>query len=494
MAYGITAYGLDVPNLQEWIDEYHTLAKTTFGSDINLTENSLFNKFFGIFAYQDMKIWNVLQAAYSSQTVDGAEGIYLDEVFGRRGVFRKSASATTGYVSITSNSSAPWSTSIDNSYTFVDSNDKQYNPETSQLLSDRVVAYSLLKSAAQAAGTSLTFYIQNTTSGLVVSQAFTTNSSTFLADLQTFILSNLDTSDSTKVIIDSNTIYVGYTSGDLASPVGLSVPVKFYTSIAVGTKYSEIQVVCNETGSNEVLVGAIKSMSPTLSFGYVSVSNLEAFTTGSDVETDAEYRDRFNSVVDEAVAATRPAIYKALTDLDGVEKVMIYDNPTSSNTPEADAFSFNTVIIGGTTADIAQKIYDVKPINTLTDGTTTYTVDTEDGSTEVIKFTYGAQVPYNIKIEYITANSLPLSPAEQNLINTNIVNLAAEFKIGGKVFNAQLQSAIFSAVGFSRLTGLTVYTKKVSELDTAYTTANISSAFSELATLDSSDIFYSQTF
>ena len=82
MAYGLTAYGLDVPNLSEWLEEYNTLARTTYGTDINLSDSSLVSKFFGIFAYQDIKMWNVLQATYSSQTLTGAEGIYLNEVLG----------------------------------------------------------------------------------------------------------------------------------------------------------------------------------------------------------------------------------------------------------------------------------------------------------------------------------------------------------------------------------------------------------------------------
>ena len=53
MAWGLTAYGLETPNLTEWLQEYTTLAKNTFGSSVNLSDNSVFNKIFGIAAYQD---------------------------------------------------------------------------------------------------------------------------------------------------------------------------------------------------------------------------------------------------------------------------------------------------------------------------------------------------------------------------------------------------------------------------------------------------------
>ena len=494
MAYGLTAYGLDTPNLSEWLEEYNTLARTTYGTDINLSDSSLVSKFFGIFAYQDIKIWNVLQATYSSQTLTGAEGIYLDEVLGRRGVFRKGATYGKGYATIKTDSNADWDLTVDTSYTFVTNKDNQYKPTKTQALSDRVSAYSISKAEAVAAGAVLTFYIANVNTGLVVSQAFTTTTTSFLTDIQTFFKANLSTADQSLVLIDSDTLYVGYVATDDVSEFGLFNPTKIYCSKNVGTKYSDVYVQAVETGKIETLTGDIVSMTPTITYGYLGVTNFADFDFGSGIETDAEYRDRFNTEVDEAVAATRGAIYKALMDLSEVDKVKIYDNPTSVDTTQAKAFSFNTVVIGGSSADISQAIYTTKPINTLTDGTTLVIVDTEDGATENIRFTYGDNVPYNIKIVYTTVNGTVLSSDEITAINDNIVALSANFSIGGQLFNAQLQSAIFNAVGFSRFSNLLVYTKKTTSPDTSYTTNNIISGFDELMTIDTDNILYQQTF
>lgn len=494
MSYGLTSYGLDTPNLSEWLEEYNTLARNTYGTDINLSDSSMVSKFFGIFAYQDIKIWNVLQATYSSQTLTGAEGIYLDEVLGRRGVFRKAATYSKGYATIKTGSAADWSLTVDSSYTFVTNKDNQYKPTKTQTLSDRVSAYSISKTEAVTSGTSLIFYIENVNTGLVVSQTFTTSATSFLTDLQAFFKANLSVADQSLVIIDDNALYVGYVATDDVVEFGLYNPTKIYCSKNVGTKYSDIYMQAVETGKIETLTGDIVSMTPTITFGYLGVTNFSDFDFGSEIETDAEYRDRFNTEVDEAVAATRGAIYKSVMDLTEVNKVKIYDNPTSTDTAQAKAFSFNTVVIGGAGADIAQAIYSTKPINTLTDGTTSIIVDTEDGSTENIKFTYGAQVPYTIKIVYTTVNGTILSSDEISAINNNIIALSANFGIGGQLFNAQLQSAIFSAIGFSRLSNLIVYTKKTSESDTAYTTNNIVSAFNELMIVDTTSILYQQTF
>lgn len=494
MSYGLTAYGLDIPNLSEWLDEYNTLARNTYGTDINLSDSSLVSKLFGIFAYQDMKMWNVLQGVYSSQTLTGAEGIYLDEVLGRRGVFRKAATYSKGYATIKTGSAADWGLTVDSSYTFVTNKDNQYKPTKNQTLSDRISAYSISKTEAVAAGASLTFYIANVNTGLVVSQTFTTAATTFLVDLQTFFKANLALADQSLVIIDNNTLYVGYVATDDVSEFGLYSPTKIYCSKNVGTKYSDIYVQAVATGKIETLTGDIVSMTPTVTFGYLGVTNFADFDFGSEIETDAEYRDRFNTEVDEAVAATRGAIYKAVLDLSEVDKVKIYDNPTSTPTAQAGAFSFNTVVIGGASADIAQAIYTTKPINTLTDGTTSVIVNTEDASTETIKFTYGSQVPYTIKIVYTTTNGTTLSADEISTINDNIIALSANFEIGGQLFNAQLQSAVFGAIGFSRLSNLIVHTKKTSASDSTYTTNNVVSAFNESMIVDTDNILYEQTF
>lgn len=48
--------------------------------------------------------------------------------------------------------------------------------------------------------------------------------------------------------------------------------------------------------------------------------------------------------------------------------------------------TFQTIVYGGTAEEVAQVIYNTKPINTLTYGTTAITIVTEDGGQEVIRF------------------------------------------------------------------------------------------------------------
>lgn len=490
--FGLTDYGLQIPSYEDWRDLYYDKARTTFGTELNVGSSSVTGQFLSIFAYQDMLLWEALQAVYNSQTYDGAEGIYLDEILSRRGIFRKSASPSTGYAYIQTDKNASWTYSVNTSTYFSAANGQNYQVSTETPLRERVAAFKMTLSELQAAGSSVTFTINDVKTGAAKTSVINTSSSTALQTLATFISGAIDSSETGKVYVDNNTLYVGFLNTDKTTPVGLNTATRFYATAAVGTKWSLIPVTATVTGINTVYVGEITGMTPTPPSGYLSVGNFTEFYAGREVETDAEYRVRFNDTVDEANAATRPAIYKAISDLDGVQRVRIYDNPSSIDTTAAPAFTFNTVVLGGETQAIAETLYNKKPINTLTSGTVSYTITIEDGSTETIRFTPAEQTEYSIRVTYKTVNDQALTDDEIAAIKANFQVLAASFNIGSTVFNAQLQGVIFNSVTYGRLISLKVETKLVSAPDSSYTSNDITTGFAGIPVISSDNITFAQ--
>ena len=489
--FGLKDFGFIMPSYDDWRSAYYENARATFGSDVNIGDSSVIGQFLSIFAFQDIYTWQGLQAVYNSQTLNGAEGIYLDEILPRRGVFRKTSAAGNGYAFIKTNNTALWTTSIPLSTSFRSSGGQTYQVSIETALRDRIAAYTVTKSQLTAAGSSITFYITNVVSGALNTATYATNSSTLMTDLATFISSNVASSETSKVFVQNNTLYVGFNSTDLTNPVGLNSSVKFYATVNVGTKWSLIPVTATETGVYDVFPGGIVSITPSIT-GQLAVGNFTEFYPGRDVETDAEYRARFNDVIDESNAATRPAIYKAISDLDGVEKVRIYDNPTINDTPEAPAFTFNTVVLGGDPQEIATTLYNKKPINTLTSGTVSYNQALPDGGIEVIKYTPASETEYSIRVRYRTVDDSPLTAEEQTVIQNNFVNLASSFEIGTTIFNVQLQSVVFSSITFGRLSYLEVQTKKASDPDSSFSTSDITPAFSEIAAISTENVSFEQ--
>lgn len=487
--YGLTDAGFIMPTYSDLQQSYASAFKSTFGSDMSTSDDSFSGMLIDILAYTDYTLWEGIQSVYNSQTLNGAEGIYLDDILSQRGLFRKSATAGSGYAVVKTDKSASWTSTIPTTTYFTASNGLFYYVSSETSLRSSVAAYTITKSQATAVGTTLTFYIKNTTSGATNSTTLTTSSSTFLADLQTFFSDNLSTTDSDKIFVSGNTLYVGFDSDDTTDPTGLSTPTRIYTSSVVGIKWSRIPVTGTTTGVYSVDVDGITGISSTFT-GYLDSTNFTAFSSGTDVETDAEFRSRFNDEQDEATAATRPAIINALLDLDGVTKVRIYDNPTLTDTSYADACTFNTIVAGGTVSDIAQALYDTKPINTLTFGTTSYVISTEDGDTETIKFTVAEEAEYNLKLVYTTSNGYELTSTEQAAIVTDLTTLSAEFEIASTISNGQLKGVIYSALSFGRLTSLSVYVKLSSEDDTSYSESDISPTYSQIPTLNLDNISY----
>jgi len=488
-SYGLTDAGFVIPTYDDVLDTYLSALTSTFGADVATTEDTVFGQLFRIIAYTDYTLWEGMQGVYNSQTLDGAEGIYLDDLFSKRGLTRKSASAGSGYVYVQSSSKALWTASLDTDTYFNADNGLSYYVSTETALNSKIAAYTITKAQAVSAGATITFYIQNATDNGLNSIQLTTSSSTFISDLTTFIQDNVSTADQALVSYSGSTLYVGFDSDDYTTAVGLTTGVKFYASVSVGVKWSLIPVEASTTGYYPIAVGGITGISSTFT-GYISSGNFTTFSSGTDVETDAEFRSRFNDNQDEAAAATRPAIISALLDLDGVTKVRIYDNPTDTDTTYAPAFTFNTVVYGGVAETVAETIYAKKPINTLTSGTTSVVVDTEDGATETIKFTAGATDTYSVKMVYQTSSGKVLNSTEQADILSALTTLQAYFEIGSNVTNDQIKGVIYGALDFGRLTSLHVYVKLSSDDDSAYTEGDISPVYNVVPSFDTDNISY----
>lgn len=489
-SYGLTDNGFIMPTYDQVLDNYLNALSDTFGTDVATGEDTVFGQFFRILAYTDYTLWEGLQGVYNTQTLNGAEGVYLDDLFSKRGLYRKSASAGAGYAFVKTTASADWSYEITTDTYFTGTNDILYYVSSDTDLKSKVSAYTLTKSSATSTATSITFYCSNYSTGSLSSTTLTTTDASFLTNLATFIQGNVSDSDASSIFVSSNTLYVGFDSSDLSNPVGLSNTVSFYANHSLGTKWSLIPITASTKGFYALGKGGISGISSTFT-GYSATGNFTEFSSGSDVETDAEFRARFNDEQDEAQASTRPAIIRAILDLDGVTKVRIYDNPTNIDSTEAEAFTFNTIVAGGVQADIAQTLYETKPINTKTYGSISTIISTEDGGTETIKYTSASEAEYDIKLQYTTANEKSLTTREKSAIVSALTTLEANFEIGSGIYLDQIKGVVYGALSFGRLTSLTVYAKLSNEEDSSYSTDDISPAYYEIPNLDLDNISYS---
>ena len=113
----------------------------------------------------------------------------------------------------------------------------------------------------------------------------------------------------------------------------------------------------------------VRNLYPTGDTDYLNTDGLR-FINGDDAETDEELRNRAEESVSEGGAATADAILSDLiNNVDGVTSVTIYENKTDTDNTGSGGlppFSFEAVVFGGDSFDIAESIYDNKAV-TATD-------------------------------------------------------------------------------------------------------------------------------
>lgn len=493
MAYGLNSWGMDIPTLTEIIEERKQTYRERFGQNINLAVNSYLDKIVTIESEREHALWELLEAVYYSQTSSGAEAKYLDDIYSKQGVYRKKATASSGNVILGFNSSAANTYTIESgAYTILNGT---YTNTSSVVLQSNIVG-QLIKNTDLVSGT-YNFYMLDSNSTLQTLSLSLTNTTagslqlnSFFNAIRDFIIEYSTDDNSSRISVDtaSGILYIGY--DDSLNLIGLKSSITFYSDVIAGTRFVSVEFKANTTGYNLVLAGTVSSISPSIA-SCTYINNVKDFSTGSDIETDSEYRARA-SVPESTGKATRPAIrtglYNAVSDL---QNVKIYANPTDHvSTAGVPPYSLMIVTYGGTTSAICEAIYSLIGIPTNTYGTVGYTKTTEDNNTETIYYTPATPRPLSVRVNYKAINGKQLSTAEKNAIITQLNTLAKSFDINATVFNLQLQSAVVAGVNISRFKQLVVEVKDASAGDKTYTTADIVTGVTELCTLSESNIIF----
>ncbi len=499
MAFELNSYGFDRQTLAEIITEIKdTFTETFVGQNINVEENSVFDKIITIFADRESAIQELAEDVYYSQTYTGAEAKYLDDILSKRGIFRNGKTASTGSCQLTLNTLAHYADS------FAIGDLKVLN-STFQNSSEFKVAGNIfaqkIRNTNLANNTTYTLTILNPTTSATVSSVYTltsnrvgsTSLNTFYQTIKDLIVDNTIATNEDLIQIDTDTgvLYIGYDTN--LNMVGLTSLVDFKTSPVVGERTVQFDVVAVDKGYLTTLAGAVTSVSPEPT-GYVSITNVSGFVDGTDIESDAEYRARASATSTSGSVATRSAILTALlNEVDGVQAVKLFPNPTNNTTAEGvPPYSLMVVVYGGTTTDISEKLYEVLGINTQTYGTTAYTINTSDGDTETIYHTKATQRPLAVRVRYKTSNGKQLTATEQSNIIAEIKDLSETFSINSTIFNIQLVSSIISVVDISRFSSLQVQIKDEADDDNAYNTNDLTPDTTEIGVIVEDNITFLQ--
>lgn len=223
-------------------------------------------------------------------------------------------------------------------------------------------------------------------------------------------------------------------SGDVAAAVGTD----FIVQTAQGIQFENVEAGVVGTGGTVDLVFRALEAGPegvvaasgiteivTPSIGIDSVINLLASSGGSSRETDPELRARYKAR-GVSGGSSLPAILQALSELENVTTVQVYENET--NVDDADGRPPHSIecVIGGTAtdADIAEAIFNSKAAGIESYGTESATVLDSNGDTHTVKWSVPTEVYVNVLVEIVS--DADWDTAYETTVKTKVVE-----QIGG---------------------------------------------------------------
>lgn len=474
---GVTDSGFVIKRLAEILSDDRALAVQLFqdlvqpGDIVDTSDSSALGRLIALASPSEADLWEAAQEVYAAFDPNSATGIALDNLVAYAGLTRKEQTFTTSSILVAgdTNTLIPVGQTVSSSTT-----GEQFTTTG---------AISLAASNASGITVSVVTLQNSTAYTITYANTTTSNTITFISDASATVA---------EILSGLQSVIVGAHPTLTSSVVGTTLvidrndifqTVSFTTSANIGiTKVRTVgEVVAVDSG---VIVQPANTIDTILTpmLGWDSVNNPVAATPGEDRETDEELRLRFRNGKFDRATNTLDAIYSALINLDNVSEVTIYENDTSvvdgNGVP---AHSFLPIVSGGLSTDIANAIWDNKPVGILSYGNTTVNINDVQGFPHAVSFSRPNPVVIYISMDITTDVNFPANG--NDLIKSNLISyFATNFGTGDDVIYSRLYTAINSVPGH-QVNSLTVGTTP-----SPVGTSNIVIGFDSIASLNSANI------
>lgn len=205
-------------------------------------------------------------------------------------------------------------------------------------------------------------------------------------------------------------------------PVGAraqAVDGNLYLCIQTGTIPAsgrvDLPFACAVDGPVDCAPGALNQIYQAIP-GWDSVSNADAGTVGSHVESRAEFEDRRRQSVALNARGSIPAIYANVANVDGVIDAYVTENelavPKTVGGVVLRPHSIWVAVTGGEAADIADAIWRKKSNGSDYNGNTSYTLEDKEGysypyPSYVVAWETPAALPVRVAVQLADNPALP---------------------------------------------------------------------------------------
>lgn len=264
---------------------------------------------------------------------------------------------------------------------------------------------------------------------------------------------------------------------------GTTVPMGFLVGTESGITYYSNKDVVIETNGTAVLEvdctenGEIGNVAPQDIIQIINpAANVEEIVTaelvynGEETESDYALRKRFETARDGLGACNEPSIIAAIMRVPTVESVGIITNETDETVSGRPPHSFECYVSGGVNyhKEIAEAIFDKKPIGIKTTGDESYSITDAGGNSYTVYFSHTSTIDVYVKIK-IDVNTQFEGDSGIDEIKNNIASYIENLGVGGSVILSALYGEIHSVAGVEEVKSLELSTD-----GTTWTTSNIS--------------------
>lgn len=476
--YGVTDYGFVRKPYDKIFSDLITTFQSKLGNDFDVSDGSINQQFLATYADALDLSWQAAQGVYSSQTIQGAEGIYLDDLLSQQGVFREGKTKGGGQVLLLSNlATTTVGQTISSFSTVSNTNNIIYDVQDVVTIDGFGSTYSLAATQV-ASATTYNIVIYNINSPSSSMFTWTTGGGTDIDDMLLALSQYINT-----VIPDleypayynttTRIMYVGYNQ-----TTGLPAPLpsgELYVNVtpAVGLIGNIINVEARTEGFYPIAIQSMLALSPTYT-GYSGVINWQQLSSGTEVQTDAEYRLAYQQSDNTSIANTEDSIRTAILNLEGTTACVVWENPTFeyvydySDKLVCPPYTYNVVVEGGNDDEIANTILVKMPLGVNQYGTTTVVVNDK-----TIRFTKAAKFPIALKIKYQTKDNTPLTEVQKNTLSDTYIELVNSLYIGDEIIATQFEAATYSVIPYNKVKSIVAEIKDLTISGGNYTSDSL---------------------
>ena len=441
---GLSDAGLEILRLPEVIEQHNSDAQILFadlvpvGDVVDTSATTTLGRLIGLISPSEADIWAAIQQVYDAFTASGATGISLDNLAEIAGLIRQGASKSRVYVLLTGtpNTVVPVSTQFNTTASTM-----PYLLDASTTLNATLASGVVVTVSTVAPTTAYTLTVawsEGDTRTFTITSSGSPTAASIATQLKAAIDADLQ-ADMTATVQGDGTLKLDSLSVLSTGTFTVSSNLSFSQATKLATASSEVV-------STEVIPANTLNIIAVPVAGLTSVNNPFEGVAGSLIETDEEFRTRFNESKYQRATNILESLYTELLGVSGVEQVVIYENDTDvTDAKGVLPHSFLVLITGGFTQDIAQAIWNNRPIGIRSQGSIAVEITDTQGYVREVKFSRPSYVDIYVTID-IEKNTL--FPADgENSIRTALFEYANALAMGQEVVYSRLYTPINSVQG-----------------------------------------------